>query len=287
MNKNIGLSLLSIALLLMSLCMLFPFVLMIVTSVKPMSEILTERFVFIPEKWMWSNYIEAMKQGDWPKYFYNSMFITVMTVVISLLINSIAGYSFARLEFKGRNTLFLISLIGLMIPPQVTMIPVFLILKHIPLAGGNNLLGQGGIGWINSYMGLIAPYVAGSFGVFLLRQFYLGFPRELDDAAKIDGLTRVQAFFKIYVPLSKPIFATLVALKATQSWNEYTWPLIVTNSEKLRTVQLALTMFRTETTVQWNYMMATTTLIVLPLILVFLFAQKYFVEGIATTGIKG
>ncbi|NOU92707.1 ABC transporter permease subunit [Paenibacillus sp. LMG 31456] len=278
---------LSVIVLIFALLMLFPFVLMVLTSLKTMGDIMAPQFIFFPETWVWHNYVEAMSRGKWGTYFFNSVFVTVITVIVSLLLNSIAGYSFGRLNFRGRDVLFLISLIGLMIPPQVTMIPVFLILKHIPLAGGNDLFGQGGLGWINSYMGLIAPYVAGSFGVFLFRQFYLGFPKELDDAAKIDGLTRVQTFLYIYVPVSKPIFATLVALKATQSWNEYTWPLIVTNTDEMKTVQLALTMFRDETQVQWNLLMSATTLIILPLLILFLFTQKYFVEGIVTSGIKG
>ncbi|TBL69286.1 carbohydrate ABC transporter permease [Paenibacillus thalictri] len=278
---------LSALMFILSLVMLVPFGLMVLTSLKTMGEIQASQFIFIPEHISLTNYVQAMQRGDWSRYFFNSFFVTAITVIVSLLINSIAGYSFARLHFKGRDLLFLISLIGLMIPPQVTMIPVFLILKHVPLAGGNDWLGEGGLGWINSYMGLIAPYVAGSFGVFLFRQFYLNFPKDLDDAAKMDGLTAVKTYWHIYVPLSKPIFATLVALKATQSWNEYTWPLIVTNSETMRTVQLALTLFRDETQVQWNFLMAATTLIVLPLMIVFLFAQKHFIEGIVTSGIKG
>jgi multiple sugar transport system permease protein len=277
----------SAVMLMLSLVMLIPFGLMVLTSFKTMGEIQAPSFVFIPEHINFGNYIEAMQRGDWGRYFFNSFFVTAITVVISLLINSIAGYSFSRLQFKGRDVLFLISLIGLMIPPQVTMIPVFLILKNIPFMGGNDWLGQGGTGWINSYMGLIAPYVAGSFGVFLFRQFYLNFPKDLDDAAKVDGLNAIKTYWHIYVPLSKPIFATLIALKATQSWNEYTWPLIVTNSDTMKTVQLALTLFRDETQVQWNLLMAGTTLIVLPLMIIFLLAQKHFIEGIVTTGIKG
>ncbi|MEC0230464.1 carbohydrate ABC transporter permease [Paenibacillus alba] len=278
---------LSIIVLIFTLLMIFPFLLMVLTSLKTMGDIMSPSFIFFPKTIVWHNYVEAMSRGNWGRYFFNSFFVTIITVIVSLLLNSIAGYCFARLNFKGRDLLFLISLIGLMIPPQVTMIPVFLILRHVPFAGGNDFLGQGGLGWINSYMGLIAPYVAGSFGVFLFRQFYLGFPKELDDAAKIDGLTRLQTFMYIYVPVSKPIFATLVALKATQSWNEYTWPLIVTNADSMKTVQLALTMFRDETQVQWNLLMSATTLIILPLLVLFLFTQKYFVEGIVTSGIKG
>jgi multiple sugar transport system permease protein len=278
---------LSAVMLLLSLLMLIPFAMMVTTSFKTMGEIQSSHFVFIPKQLSLVNYVQAMKRGNWPHYFWNSIFVTTVTVVVSLLLNSVAGYSFGRLRFKGRDALFVISLIGLMIPPQVTMVPVFLILRHIPFSGGNDWLGEGGIGWINSYMGLIAPYVAGSFGVFLFRQFYLNFPRDLDDAAKVDGLGAFRTYLYVYTPLSKPIFATLVALKATQAWNEYTWPLIVTNDDTLKTVQLALSMFRDETQVQWNLLMAATTLIILPLMIVFLFSQKYFIDGMITSGIKG
>lgn len=277
----------SIVLLLLSLVMLFPFFLMILTSLKTMDDIFAPRFVWFPEKLDWSNYTEALQRGNWGRYFFNTFYVTSVTVLISLAINSLAGYAFAKLRFKGRDTLFIISLIGLMIPPQVTMIPVFLLLKHIPFAGGNNWLGQGGLGWIDSYNGLIVPYVAGTFGVFLFRQFFLQIPKELDEAAIMDGMGRLRAFWHIYVPLSKPVFATLIAIKATSSWNEYTWPLVITNSDNMKTVQLALSMFRDEHQVQWDLLMAATTLIVIPLILIFLFTQKYFIEGIVTTGIKG
>ena len=137
------------------------------------------------------------------------------------------------------------------------------------------------------YAGIVAPYIAGAFGVFLFRQFFLNFPRALDEAAKIDGLTRFGTFVQIYLPLSKPIFATLVVFKTTSTWNEYTWPLIITTNKNMWTVQLALSVFKEEFITQWNYLMAATTLIMLPLLIVYIFMQKYFVEGIVTTGIKG
>ncbi|HUX51426.1 MAG TPA: carbohydrate ABC transporter permease [Spirochaetia bacterium] len=272
---------------LISIAMIFPFLVMLLTSLKQMKEILSPQFVVVPHKLMWSNYLDAMLRGNWALYFFNTTFVTFITVLVSLVLNSMAGYAFARLQFKGRNALFIISLIGLMIPPQVTMVPVFLILKHIPLAGGNDILGNGGLGWINSYMGLIAPYVAGSFGVFLFRQFYLNFPKSLDDASRIDGIGRFRTYYHIYIPSSMPVIATLICLKSTDTWNQYTWPLIITVNDNIKTVQLALTNFRDQFQTQWNYLMAATTLIVLPLIIIFLFVQKYFVRGIVTSGMKG
>ena len=249
---------------------------------------MASQFVWKPEKWLFSNYAEAMQKGDWFAYFKNTFLVTVITVAISLVLNSMAGYGFARIPFRGRNTLFFFALTGMMVPQQITMIPVFIKLKNFPLVGGNDIMGHGGSGMINTYVGLILPYIAGAFGVFLCRQFYMNFPVSLDDAAKIDGCTRWKAYFKIYLPLSKPILATLAVLKASQTWNDYLWPLIMVNKDEKMTVQLAVVAkFTTEYSIQWNLLMAATALIILPLLVLFIFTQKYFVEGIVTTGMKG
>jgi multiple sugar transport system permease protein len=274
-------------LIIISFIMIFPFILMLSTSLKNMAELQRPIFSIIPDVLRFENYPKAMARGSWGIYFWNSLYVTFWTVCLSLLFNSMAGFAFARLEFKFREPLFIISLVGLMIPPQVNMLPIYVILKYIPFAGGNDWLGQGGIGWLNSYWGLIAPYVAGSFGVFLFRQFYLTFPRALDDAAVIDGMNTLQRFMLIYVPLSKPVMASLVALKATHTWNEYTWPLIITMTEEMRTVQLALSLYKDEYTIEWELLMAATAVTIIPLLIIFFCAQRYFVEGIVTTGIKG
>ena len=272
------------------LCLIFliPLFLMILTSLKSMPEIMASQFVWKPEQWLFSNYREAMEKGDWFVYFKNTFLVTVITVAISLVLNSMAGYGFARIPFCGRNTLFFFALTGMMVPQQITMIPVFINLKNFPLVGGNDILGHGGSGMFNTYAGLILPYIVGAFGVFLCRQFYMNFPVSLDDAAKIDGCSRFMAYFRIYLPLSKPILATLAVLKASQTWNDYLWPLIMVNKDETMTVQLAVVAkFTTEYSIQWNLLMAATALIILPLLVLFIFTQKYFVEGIVTTGMKG
>jgi multiple sugar transport system permease protein len=274
-------------LIVISFIMIFPFILMLSTSLKNMAELQRPVFSIIPDVLRFENYPKAMARGNWALYFWNSIYVTFWTVVLSLLFNSMDGFAFARLEFRFRELLFIISLIGLMIPPQVNMLPIYVILKYVPFAGGNDWLGRGGLGWLNSYWGLIAPYVAGSFGVFLFRQFYLTFPRALDDAAVIDGMTARQRFMYIYLPLSKPVMASLVALKATATWNEYTWPLIVTMTTDMRTVQLALSLYKDEYTIEWELLMAATAVAIIPLLIIFFCAQRYFVEGIVTTGIKG
>ncbi|GIP58320.1 ABC transporter permease [Paenibacillus woosongensis] len=285
-SRNMGLVVMSVVLLAVSLVMLAPFLIMVLTSFKTMGEIQSPTFSLFPKVWHFDNYAEALSRGDWLKYFYNSFVVTIITVVVSLVLNSMAGYSFARLKFPGRDILFFSVLIGIMVPAQTTMIPTFLMMKQFPLAGGNNLFGQDGIGFINSYTGLILPFIAGSFGIFLCRQFFLNFPRALDEASQIDGASKFRVFYQIYLPLSKPILATLAIFKTTSAWNDYMWPLIMTNTEGMRTVQLGLTIFRGETNVEWNLLMAATTLVVLPLVVLFLAAQKYFVQGIVTTGLK-
>ena len=213
--------------------------------------------------------------------------VTVITTLISLMINSMSGFVFARIPFKGRRALFAVVLLGMMIPPEVTLFSVFKLVRSIPFAGGNDWLGRGGRGLMNTYAGLILPYIAGSFGVFLCRQFYLGFPQELDDAALIDGCGRFAQFTRIYLPLSGPVLASLGILKFTGTWNEYTWPLVLTSGDAMKTVQLALTSYRSETEIQWNQLMAATLLSGLPIYLLFFFAQKHFVNGLLAGSVKG
>ena len=270
----------------LSFLVLFPFIIMLLTSLKTMAEIQNPEFHLFPKTPRFENYVRAMTTGNWVMSFRNSLFITSVTVMCAVLFNSSAGYAFARLSFPGRNALFFILLMGIMVPPQTSMVPAFLILKKLPLAGGNDILGRGGTGLINTFGGLIIPFVSGSIGIFLCRQFYMSFPGSLDDAAEIDGASRLQTYARIYVPLSKPIIATLAITKATATWNDYVWPLLITNDQEHMTVQLALTVFRSQYSVQWDLLMAATAVVVLPLIVLFFLFQKYFVQGIVTTGFK-
>lgn len=275
-----------IAMSIASLVMLIPIIMMFMTSFKTMAEIQSPVFHLLPERFSLDNYRDAMSTGKWTIYFRNSLIITLTAVILSLLFNSIAGYAFARLRFRGAKVMFLFLMIGLMMPPQVTMLPTFLIMAKFPFAGGNNLFGSGGTGLINTYAGLVIPLVSGSYGVFLCKQFYENFPRSLDEAAEIDGANKWRTYFAIYLPNSKAILATLGLLKAVSVWNDYMWPLVMTNSEGMRTVQLALTMFKTDTGIMWNQMMAGSVLVALPMFVLFLCAQKYFIQGIVTSGLK-
>ena len=266
---------------------LTPVIFVVLTAFKTDPEISIVNFRWLPGSFGNSeNFRQAFKMGNWPLYFMNSLLITSVTVVGSLFFNSLAGYSFSRLKFKGREVLFMLILAGMMIPPQSIIIPQFDILRSFPLVGGNNILGAGGTGLLDTYAGLIIPFLSGSFGIFLCKQFYSSFPSSLDDAARIDGCGPVKTYFHIYIPLSKTILATLTIFKSVATWNDFFYPLIITQSEKMKTVQLALQMFRGSTATHYNWLMAATLITILPMVVVYFFAQKYFVQGIAASGMK-
>lgn len=277
----------AITAVLIILLVAFPFLVMLSTSLQTKNEIFSPSADLIPDQLLFSNYVEAMQNGDWLRYFANSFLIVMIVVSVSLVINAMAGYVFARIPFRFSKGLFMLILAGMMIPPQVTMIPVFSMLRSVPLANGNDMFGNGGSGLLNTYAGLILPFIAGSFGVFLCRQFYVGFPKELDDAAMADGCNRLRTFISIYLPLSKPVLASLAVLKFVGTWNEYTWPLIMVRSDEMRTVQIALTLFRNESEIRWPLLMAATLLVSLPVYIIFAFCQKHFVNGILAGSVKG
>ncbi|MEA4889243.1 MAG: carbohydrate ABC transporter permease [Clostridiaceae bacterium] len=266
----------------------FPFLVMLSVSLQDMDQIYASGLSLWPDPLVWDNYRRALTGGNWPRYLGNSFFVAGVATAISLFINAMTGYAFARIRFPYRRALFVLVLAGMMIPTQVTLVPLFIMIRHFPLAGGNNLFGQGGTGLVDTLTGLILPYAAGSFGVFMCRQFYVLFPAELDEAAKIDGCSRFGAFISIYLPLSAPVLGALAVLKFTGAWNEYTWPLVMTNtgSDRITTVQLALTRFRNEGEIFWNQLMAATLTSTLVILAVFLSMQKYFVSGLLAGSIK-
>ena len=267
-------------LLLLALSVALPLVLAVSVSLESMNDIYAARPVIIPRVFHFENYKTALQSGNWARYFYNSAVIAIVTVVVSLFINSMSGYVFARIPFRGRDALFVLILLGMMIPTQVTLIPVFSLLKRMSFINGS------ASGLINTYAGLILPFIAGSFGVFLCRQFYVSFPKALDDAAMIDGCGRFRTYAAIYLPLSGPVLASLGVLKFTGTWNEYTWPLVATSGDQMKTVQVALSGFRDEGEIYWNLLMAATLVAGLPIFIVFFFAQKQFVSGLLAGSVK-
>lgn len=265
--------------------MLMPFIIMISTSLKTANEINSPTVRLIPKKVVFTNYPAAMFRATWLRWFLNSISVAFIVVTVSLFLNSLAGFAFARYKFRLRNLLFLSCLIGLIVPQQITIVPQFILMKFFPLAGGNNIFGIGGKGWIDSYPGLMINQLAGAFGIFLCRQFYLMFPKELDEASAMDGCSPWKIYLKIYLPLSGPIFSSLGILKLTHTWNDYIWPLVIINSNNLKTVQLGLAIFK-NWVIEWELLMAATAVVTAPLMIFFLAAQRLFIQGIITSGVK-
>ncbi|EAH0870025.1 TPA: carbohydrate ABC transporter permease, partial [Listeria monocytogenes] len=207
-------------------------------------------------------------------------------VLTNLFFGSLAGYAFAKLPFKGKKGLFMTFLGSMMIPAVVTMIPSFLVLKNFPLMGGNDITGHGGMGFINTYWAILIPGAAGAFSIFFMKQFFETLPDELSEAARIDGCSEFKIFWKIYMPLAKTALATLGIMTFQAGWNQFMWPLIVLNSQKMMTVQVGLASFQYNESANYGALMAGTIVSTIPVLFVFIFAQKYFVEGIAHNGGK-
>ncbi|NPV08239.1 MAG: carbohydrate ABC transporter permease [Anaerolineae bacterium] len=270
-----------------ALSMLIPFIWMIFTSFKPRHVIFQMPPVIWTTEYTVEHYVVAVTKGNFDIYFKNSFIVSGFTTLITLLLVSMAGYAFARLHWRGRDAVFMVVLATAMLPGLIALIPTFLIVKYTPLAGGNDILGRGGVGWLDSYPGLIFPAVGGGFSVFLVRQFFSTLPRELEDAARVDGCSEYRIYSQIIMPLSKPVLAVVSIFTFQASWNDFLWPLVIIQSDRMRTIQLGLTLFRSQHNVEWGVLMAGTTLATAPTVTLFLLAQRYFVQGIALTGIKG
>ncbi|MEK5163723.1 carbohydrate ABC transporter permease [Paenibacillus sp. FSL R5-0527] len=274
-------------LIVITLLNLFPVVVMIFTSLKGNDELISGAFSLLPRDWHFENYQQAMESGKWGLYFKNSLIVTLVVTAGSLLFNTLAGYTFARIRFRGSTIIFVCLLAGMMVPAQSIVVPQFIIMKSIPLFGHNDIWGQGGTGWLNTYYALIIPALSGSIGIFMARQFFSGFPKDLDEAGYMDGLGYFGTYLRIFLPLSGPLMATLGILKIVSVWNEFFQPLIFTNTESMRTIQLALSLFKGEFTIQYNLLMAATVLVSLPMLAAFLLFQKQFVGSIVSSGVKG
>ncbi|MBC1644762.1 carbohydrate ABC transporter permease [Listeria welshimeri] len=275
-----------IAVLLISLVTVFPLIWTVSTSFKPTSEILSNGMNLIPKIFTWDNYKDVFSTTPFARYLVNSLILAVGGVLSNLFFGSLAGYAFAKLPFKGKKGLFMTFLGSMMIPAVVTMIPSFLVLKNFPLMGGNDITGHGGMGFINTYWAILIPGAAGAFSIFFMKQFFETLPDELSEAARIDGCSEFKIFWKIYMPLAKTALATLGIMTFQAGWNQFMWPLIVLNSQKMMTVQVGLASFQYNESANYGALMAGTIVSTIPVLFVFIFAQKYFVEGIAHNGGK-
>jgi multiple sugar transport system permease protein len=283
---RVGRILLYVALSVGALLMVTPFLWMVLTAFKNDLEIAT--FSWLPNELRWRNFVEAMDSAPFLRYFRNSLFIAVGETAFTLAICTTAGYALAKLPIRGSKALLSYFILLLLVPFQIILVPLFLIVKSIPLFGGNNILGQGGIGWLNSWWGLIIPLGAAPLFTFLARQFYVSIPNELAQAARVDGLGEFGIFWRIMTPLIKPALITICVFQIEAAWNGFLWPLMITTSDSMRPLQLGLAIFaQNPAEIQWPYLMAGTALATLPMIVMFVFAQKRFVEGMANVGIKG
>jgi multiple sugar transport system permease protein len=262
------------AVLLVGACiMLYPFAYMISTSLKSPAQVYVFPPRWIPTPLMWSNYVAAAgRMGLRP--FINSTLFTAAIVLGQGLVTTMGGFAFARLKFPGRNVLFIAYLGTMMIPAVVVSIPLFVIIARL--------------GWQDTYQGLIVPILAsGAFGTFLFRQFFLTIPEELGEAATIDGANPLDIFWRIYLPLSKPAMTAYGVITALAAWNMYLWPLIVIQSDELKVVTLVIAQFSGSMNTQLNLMMAAVAISLTPIFLLYVIGQRFFIEGIAMTGIKG
>lgn len=255
-----------------TVCMVFPLYWMFITAFKPANEVTSIPPLFFPSRFVFGNLVDTLRLAPFEVYFKNSVIVTATAILITVSINLLAGFAFAKYNFRGKNALFLIVLSTLMVPMQVTMIPNFIILSKLS--------------WLNSYIGLIIPQCAEAFGLFLARQFISEIPDELLEATRIDGGGELIIFRKIIIPNCKALTAVLIIFTFMWRWNDFLWPLIVVNDSQYYTVQIGLSMLMGMHYVDWGNLMAASLVIVMPIIVVFLFFQKYFIQGITTTGLK-
>jgi multiple sugar transport system permease protein len=253
--------------------MLVPFLWMLSTSLKADQYVLTVPPELIPRPLTLNSYRQLFDLFPMERMFFNSLLVAVVTTLGQILTGSMAAYAFARMSFRGRDLVFLLYLATLMIPAQVTITPLFILMRYL--------------GWINSYPSLIAPGIFTAFGTFLLRQFFLTIPRDLEDAAFIDGASHWTVFWRVILPLSGPALATLAVFAFMSSWNAYLWPLFVVNEPEMMTLPVGLATLHGRWLTRWNLVMAGAVVTVLPMLAVYLAAQKYFVRGVVLSGIKG
>jgi multiple sugar transport system permease protein len=264
--------------------MLLPFLWSLSTSLKPNDEILAIPIRWLPGSITFEHYETAFTTVPFARYFANSMVLAVAGVLTNVFLGALAGYAFARLRFRGDRVLFRLLLASMMVPPVVTLVPSFIIVRSIPLAGGNDVFGQGGSGLLNTYWAIILPGAVGAFAVFLMRQFFLALPRELGEAARVDGCSEFRIFWNIYLPLCRPALTTLAVFTFVAGWNSFLWPLIVLNDPDMSTVQMGLAAFSYNKSTDYGALMAGSIVAMLPTLVLFAFGQRYLTRGIAFTG---
>ncbi|MEE0247731.1 carbohydrate ABC transporter permease [Peptacetobacter hiranonis] len=262
-----------VALLILSAIFIFPFVWMLSTSVKNPQEMMQLPPTIIPKETVLENYSAAWNSGPFFRYLLNSIFVTGSILIIQFVVMVPAAYAFSKIKFKGEKILFGILLVGLMIPPQVTFLPVYMMMSKL--------------GLINTYVPLIIPFMTTSFGIFLLRQNFMQISDEIIEAAKLDGASDLKIMFRIMVPMAKPAVITFILFNFIYHWNNYFWPLVMTNTDAIRTLPIGVALLKSsEGITAWNVIMAGNIILILPIILVYIFANKKVKEAFMYSGIK-
>jgi multiple sugar transport system permease protein len=252
---------------------LMPVLYMVISSFKDPSKIFIVPMQWIPNPFKPENYVQAMKLAPFSRYFFNSTVISLATMLLNVFFSTLAGYGFAKYQFRGRNFMFIAILSTMMIPFQAIMVPLYIIVRNF--------------GWLNTYTGLVIPWAISAFGVFLMRQFILSIPNELLDAARIDGASEIGIFWHVIIPLCKTPMVTLAIFTFLDQWNNLIWPLIIISRTNMRTVSLGLTEFQTLHGTAYQLLMAGATVATIPVLVLFIFLQRYFIRGVVLSGLKG
>ena len=266
-QRGAGKAALHVAVAAAAISFLFPFFWMISNAVRSNGEVLAVPPRLLPSEWQPGNFIVAWFHLPFGRFFLNSTLVAGSITLITLVISCLAGYAFARMRFAGRDSLFIVYVATLMVPQSVLVIPLFLMMSRL--------------GWVNTYQGLILPVAFGSFGTFLMRQFFLSIPIELEEAAMIDGASRLRILVSIFVPLATPALGLLALFTFTGQWNSFLWPLIIVNDTDHATIPLGLTAFQGQQGTDWNLLMAGATVSMLPGVTLTILLQRYIFRGIA------
>jgi len=287
LKRGLGKFVFYLTCIIIAVIMFLPFYWSVLTSLKPDEEIFAMPIKWFPSHLTFEHYRKAFTTVPFGLFFWNSLVLAVSGVLANLFFGSLSGYAFAKLRFRLNKPIFRVLLAAMMIPGVVTMIPMVFVLRHIPLAGGNDFFGAGGNGLMNSFWGIILPGASGTFAVFFMRQFFLTLPSDMMEMARIEGCGEFKIFWRIYLPLTKPALATLSIFTFQAGWNSFLWPMIVLNDPEKATIQMGLQAFSYNFQTDYGPMMAGALVAILPILVLFIALQRYFVQGIAFSGIKG
>lgn len=250
-----------------------PYIWILLTALKSPEEVFSKPMVIIPQKLRWDNFLQVLKLTHFKRYVFNSVIVTAAITIGELITTILAAFAFSNLNFKGKDIIFTILLATMMVPGEVLLIPNFVTLSKLR--------------WINTYKALIIPWCTSVFSIFFLRQYFLGIPKQLYYAAKVDNCSDFKYLIQIMLPIARPAVITIALLKVINSWNSFMWPLIVTNNEEMRTLPIVLSKFSTEVGMDYHILMAASIIIILPMLIIFVLMSKYIINGVSSSGIKG